>query len=89
MRTLQQIFIDAGYETMSYSGAAMYGTKCLAVTFDGHVGRLFSSVLDALVLRGEPGDMGPELALLSKAFRGMRQDALGRDMVVYFPDGSK
>lgn len=85
MRTLQQMCRDAGYEALDYSGANMYGEKCLAVAFGGDTGRLVSDMIDALVMRGEPDDIGPELATLSKAFRGMKLDAFGKTAVAYFP----
>lgn len=74
---LQEILIEAGYSPFSYSGRDMYGTSCLAVRA-GNIGVLFSDIINSL---GNSANYGK----LANAFRTMRTDSMGLDMVVYFP----
>lgn len=79
MRTVQQILEDAGYEVRCYSGRGMGGEECLAVMLSParHIGDLFADVL--LEVRDDCDNR------IVDAFRGMRQDALGKGSIVYFP----
>ena len=80
-RTTQQILEAAGYETRAYSPG--FGEQCLAITLSGamgspsSLGRLFADVLE--VIDAEENDA------VAHAFRRMREDSLGRSIVVYFP----
>jgi hypothetical protein len=63
----------------------MYGKECLAVTIDSEssVYSLFSDVLEYLISCDEERD---ELSdMVAQAFRGARDDSMGRGAVIYFP----
>jgi hypothetical protein len=85
MNKLQTILEDAGYDPHSYSGRCMYGQQCLAVTLDSETSAytLFSDVLEYLISCDEDRD---ELSyMVAQAFRGARDDSMGRGSVIYFP----
>lgn len=75
---LQKLLEEAGHETRSYSGRGMYGNHCLGVEVSD-VGDLVGSVVEQL---GEEEDPGYETIAL--AFRTMRTDGMGLDVIVYF-----
>lgn len=85
MRTIRQILETAGYETSAYSGSGMYGEECLSVTVERSPFKLFSDVLDALSEESDADVVNEEIGAVSKAFRGAREDSMGRSTVVYFP----
>lgn len=80
-RTFQQILEAAGYEAQDYSPG--FGEQCLAVTLPrtrglpSSLGRLFADVLETVDAE--------ENEIAAHAFRRMRDDSLGRSLVVYFP----
>lgn len=63
----------------SYSGRGMCGRQCLAVSFSGSLGQLFAKILYVL-------DGKKDFGFVAETFENMRQDSLGRGIVVYFPD---
>lgn len=78
--TLRDILEGAEFQPQSYSGRFMYGAHCLGVTVND-LGAFFSTVVESIRCSG------PEVHdTVSKAFRGMKTDNLGRFTVVYFPD---
>ena len=82
---LLELLEDVGgeYELMSYSGRAMYGERCLALTGDS-LGRIVAGIVSACLVAGE--DLAPKSREeIEQAVRGLRIDALGRSEVVYFP----
>lgn len=83
MKTIQQLFEDAGYECRSYSGRGMYDKTCLGVEIDRHkdVLEVVADVLDSLY-ENEPV---ATLDMLSQALRDSRQDSMGLGTILYFP----
>ena len=88
-RKLQTLLEDAGYETQSYSGRGMYGKSCLGVVTE----RPFRMIADCTDVLADDLDgclaedaIHDELVALGEALRGARQDNMGRDIIVYFPD---
>ena len=83
MRTFQQILEAAGYKCEPYIGRGMFGRECLSIPLfitsgpTNAIGRLFADVLEEV--DAEENDLAAD------AFRKMREDSLGRDIVVYFP----
>lgn len=71
---------------MSYSGRSMYGKECLAVTGFSGVGDVAGAVFHALSLYAPSPESEDDLQDLASSFKGCRQDSLGHDKVVYFPD---
>jgi hypothetical protein len=80
---LQVMLEEAGHEPYSYSGRAMYGSKCLAVNSDVGLGSVVGDVFQAI---GERDTERGECEALAEAFHGMRTDSMGRGIVIYFPD---
>ena len=76
-RTFQQILEAAGYEARDYSPG--FGERCLSVDLarPSDIGRLFADVLEAI----DAEETDPA----AHAFRRMREDSLGKGIVVYFP----
>ena len=74
MSTLEQIFRNAGLKVRSYSGRAMYGKYCLAVTTDD-LGDLLATIAADPKSRDFVHDL-----------RGVREDSMGRGVVYYFPN---
>lgn len=76
---------DAGHTPHSYSGRAMYGRKCVAVTVRRNVSAFRLAAEVAVALLDEDITQGPndveDLARLSVC-----EDSMGLDSVVYFPD---
>ena len=66
------------FNVRSYSGRGMYGKNCLAVDLTDSISHLFASIIYYT-----DDDNREELA---EAFENMRQDSMGRGIVVYFPD---
>jgi hypothetical protein len=78
---LEEIVQNYPYDFVvsSYSGRGMCGRQCLAVSFSGTIEQLFAKVL--FVLDGKK-----DFAFVADAFENVRQDSLGKGIVVYFPD---
>jgi hypothetical protein len=74
----------AQHEPREYSGRCMYGERCLAVTTDSasEAATVILDVLQACAENGDVDDVKEAIALL----RGSRTDAMGRGVVVYWPD---
>ncbi len=81
MATLQQIIEDAGFDCRSYSGRGMYGKNCLGVVI-GEFNQFLSGIFDSVARSEDPQATAD---ILSNAFRSMRQDSMGYDIIVYFP----
>ncbi len=68
-------------KTRSYSGRAMYGSKCLGYTVESH--NLIASVAWIMV---SAADMEVDTYKVAEAFEESRTDNMGRSaMIVYFP----
>ena len=79
---LQQLLEDAEVEGLrDYSGRAMYGDKCLAIT--GGLGEIMAAIVTACLHADVDDETKYEI---ERAVRGVRTDSMGRDTVVYFPD---
>lgn len=86
MHPFQQLLEEAGLETRSYSGRAMYGKTCLAVDLDGGtLGPFVADVIEALQTQVGGEIMSTNGDDISEAFRSMKTDSMGRGSVVYFP----
>jgi hypothetical protein len=83
---MQQLCEDAGYNVRSYSGRHMYGKSCLAVVFDGDLGRDFvADIIDELGNNIQDDD--PNIhGIIADAFRGICEDQMGLGRVLYFPN---
>jgi hypothetical protein len=81
---VRDLFEDAQYETRAYSGRAMYGEHCLAVTTDSP-SEAATVILDVVQACAENGTVEEVLELVSM-LRGSRTDSMGRGCVVYWPD---
>ena len=80
--TLREVIEGAGYETRGYSGRAMFGRECLGVEVpSGGLGVFIADVMTEVIDQGDV-DRPYEIA---EAFRGMAQDSMGRNLIVYFP----
>jgi hypothetical protein len=77
---LVQLLEDAGCEVFAYSGRAMYGTKCAALS--GKLGDIMAQLIGACLHTDMPDD---SKEVIEEAVRGMRTDSLGCDEVIYFP----
>lgn len=72
---VKYVLRKAGYEPRSYSGAGMFGRKCVAVeTTD-------PPAVVALYMARETDESDNLVAI----FRGARQDQLGTGSILYFP----
>jgi hypothetical protein len=78
---LQELLEDE-FQCRSYSGRAMYGASCLAVTLDDGPGHLVATLVEAATREGLSA---VEDRALGRALRSWRQDSMGRGIVVYFP----
>lgn len=80
---LQRLLEEAGYDCQSYSGRAMYGRTCLAVTLERGqpLGHLIADLLGVL-----DGDDTVDLASLAEQVRDMCTDQMGLGTVLYWPD---
>lgn len=68
-------------QTQSYSGRAMFGSRCLGYTVDGH--NMLTSVA-AIMANAE--SMNIDLEKMVAVFDESRTDNMGRSaMIVYFP----
>lgn len=76
--TLQEMFDGSEHEPQPYSGRFMYGKECLSFRVSD-LGEFLSDIFYAL----ENSDY--DISALGEAFRHMKTDSLGMDMVVYFP----
>jgi hypothetical protein len=75
----QEVLEEAGYEPMPYSGRGMYGKYCVGVR-TGDIGHLFADILSVT-----KDNSSVHLDEVSDAFRCMRTDSLGLDVIIYFP----
>lgn len=78
-QTVFEAFHDADLEPYSYSGRAMYGRQCIAITVDDTFSGI-ALVLEVLADAGE--DTGGIVDLISNT----RQDSMGLSVVLYWPD---
>ena len=76
--------LDNVNETYSYSGRAMYGDKCLAVSIsrDASIAGFVADVM--LTFVNEYGDSREGETLVS-IFERSKTDSMGLDTVLYFP----
>ena len=81
MHPLQMMLDEAGIKTRSYSGRGMYGKYCLSVNVDD-LGKFIADVVSGM--QSQVG--GENIDEITKAFRRMSTDSMGRGMVVYFPN---
>ncbi|HEY8095286.1 MAG TPA: hypothetical protein VIE65_04225 [Methylobacter sp.] len=85
MQTFQELIEEAGHETRSYSGRAMYGKQCLGVE-TSDIGTLVADVFQAIAdSDGGEGTLRDLAAMAEQGFRGLRTDSMGMDIIVYFP----
>lgn len=75
----QEVLEESGYEPMPYSGRGMYGRYCVGVR-TGDIGHLFADILSVT-----KDNSSVHLDEVSDAFRCMRTDSLGLDVIIYFP----
>ncbi len=80
MSKLQQILEDAGFETRSYSGRAMYGKSCLGVEVarGQSLGELFATIIENV----EEDDRYE----VAQQVRRLCTDSMGLGTIVYFPN---
>ena len=81
MSTLAQLknaIENSDYEARSYSGRGMYGRNCLGITCENPL----SCILDIL-FNADSNTVEDVIELLRK---DCRQDNMGLDMIVYFPN---
>jgi hypothetical protein len=81
---VRELFEDAQCEPRAYSGRAMYGEHCLAVTTDSP-SEAVTVVLDVVQACAENGT-AEDVVELVNMLRGSRTDSMGRGAVVYWPD---
>lgn len=74
---------DLGYLVRSYSGRGMYGKSCVAIIIDRNKSEFEAGMEIATALASEECRMDLVDILLSSR---IRQDSMGRDSVVYFPN---
>lgn len=72
---------DLGLEVRSYSGRAMYGTKCIGVTCDNPF-QAFAQIVVALC---EKGEEGVEAADHFTRDGAVKTDSMGLGSILYFP----
>lgn len=85
---LQEIVEDAGYETHSYSGRGMYGSKCLSFNLESGENEFdaFLTIAEAIQSYAESSDDGLELEDITPYFMGAKSDSMGLGTVIYFPE---
>lgn len=84
---IRDLFEDAGYESYSYSGRAMYGAQCLAVTCESPT-RCVLEVVQTFVSSFDDDDtagLQDKLDDLVSSLKDAREDSMGRRTVLYFP----
>lgn len=81
---VRELFEDAQYGAHGYSGRAMYGDVCLAVTTDSP-SEAVTVILDVIQACAENGT-AEDVVELVNMLRGSRTDSMGRGVVVYWPD---
>ena len=76
---LADLIERAGFKPRSYSGRFMYGKQCVGVVVSGlgEAMRLGAGIVGA----GPTAEERQDMARLS-----VREDNMGRDMIVYYPD---
>jgi|SRR5271170_591275 len=78
------------YKTRSYSGRAMYGEACLAITVDNTLQAMQDIAFELGKIVGEWDDDNvpcPIERLLRDELRDIRSDSMGRDsQVIYWPN---
>jgi hypothetical protein len=79
---VKDLLEDAGHETRSYSGRAMYGRQCLAVVTDDEAADV---VVDAMERCAMGGDV-ESVVELARFLHGSRTDSMGRGTVIYWPN---
>ncbi|NDB86611.1 MAG: hypothetical protein EB127_28545 [Alphaproteobacteria bacterium] len=77
--SFQELLEQVGYDPISYSGRGMFGKTCIGVV-TSDIGSLVADVVS--LLNGSHYSTFDEV---SDAFRYMKTDSMGRDMIVYFP----
>lgn len=83
---LIEILEDAGYEPQSYSGRGMYGKECVGVVVESGRGgfRLGAELAkSAAYLAEDEEDVHTVLSELAEL--SVSTDAMGFDVIVYFP----
>lgn len=97
---IRQAFENAGYETRSYSGRAMFGERCLGVVCNNPVKAALKATnelaaeyrnlaWDDVGATEESEMLATALDMLKEATREMydsRTDSLGLSTILYFPD---
>jgi hypothetical protein len=78
--SFQELLEQVGYEPISYSGRGMFGKTCVGVVASD-IGGLVADVV-SLLTGSSHYTIFDEV---SDAFRYMKTDSMGRDMIVYFP----
>lgn len=69
-------------DVRSYSGRAMYGRECLAVTCNAQE---FGHLIANLLRNVSMFDDGQDIEEVATAMQDMRWDNMGMDMVYYWP----
>lgn len=81
---LKQFIEDAGYDTRSYSGRAMYGANCLAFTIERGDSEMSAT---AQVMRVAAEVLiDNDVEDTADAFMNAQSDSMGLGTVIYFPD---
>ncbi len=93
MSILKDLLDGAGFETRSYSGRGMYGRRCVGVVVENlgsFIADTISEIVDRLAYMSEEEreDHNPatEMEQVVRAFRNMKTDNMGMDIIVYFPE---
>lgn len=76
---LRTIVANAGYELEPYSGRAMYGRRCPAITGDRYT--CLAGVVAAVTAEADDEDRDEVVALFEESHVG----SLGLGWVIYFP----
>jgi hypothetical protein len=80
---LYNLFRQMGLKPKAYSGRGMYGEECLSVqveSLDAFVGMLAETLLS-----NRPKLSDSESVEVVACLKAFRSDAMGHDLVIYFP----
>ncbi len=78
---IQKLCENTDLNVRSYSGRAMYGRQCLAITCEG-AGQFINQLLHSAVDEGLDTE---DLREIADACATLREDSMGLDRVIYFP----
>ena len=79
---IQKLCENTDLNVRSYSGRAMYGRQCLAITCDG-AGQFISTLLHSAADEGLDTE---DLREIADVCATLREDSMGLDRIIYFPN---